>query len=70
MVSLDSSFLIDLLAGGPRAVTKARAELPARGTPLGPSDLFIGVITRPQGERLLTRDRSFALVPGPAIESY
>jgi len=128
VVSLDSTFLIDLLAGEPGAVAKAReldsseerrcvtapavsevllgayhlrgaylertrifldrlpllafdgpacheagrlgAELLARGTPLGQSDLFIAAITRRHGERLLTRDRGFALIPGLVIESY
>jgi tRNA(fMet)-specific endonuclease VapC len=128
MVSLDSSFLIDLLAGEtgardkaaqldasdePRVVTapavsevllgayrigggylertrllldqlpllafdgpacheagRLGAELQARGTPLSPSDLFIGAITRRHGERLLTRDRGFTVIPGLAIESY
>jgi predicted nucleic acid-binding protein len=128
MVSLDSSFLIDLLAGVPAAVDKARAldasgepryvtapaasevllggyrlggahyertrflvdslpllpfdqlacheavrlgaELTARGTPVGQSDLFIGAITLRHGQRLLTRDRSFTLLPGLLVEGY
>lgn len=128
MVSLDSSFLIDLLAGERRAVEKARslddsgepryitppaaaevllgayrlggpylarteflinalpllpfdsracheagrigAELARRGTPLGQGDLFIGAITLRHGQRLLTRDRSFRLVPNLTTESY
>lgn len=128
MVSLDSSFLIDLLAGAPRAVVKAQemdrrgepryitapaasevlvgafrlggvyfsrtktlvdnlpllpfdrpscheagrlgAELAARGTPIGQSDLYIAAITLRHGERLLTRDRSFVQVPGLTIEGY
>jgi predicted nucleic acid-binding protein len=127
-VSLDSSFLIDLLAGVPRAVAKAReldgsgepryvtapaasevlfggyrlggaylertrflveglsllqfdqaachtagrlgAELASRGTPLGQGDLFIAAISLRHHQRLLTRDRSFGLVPGLAIEGY
>jgi predicted nucleic acid-binding protein len=128
MVNLDSSFLIDLLAGDTRAVLKAReleqrgesryltppaasevlvgafrlggayfartkalidnlpmlpfdraacqeagrlgAELVARGTVLGQSDLFIAAITMRHGERLLTRDRGFYRVPGLIVESY
>jgi predicted nucleic acid-binding protein len=128
MVSLDSSFLIDLLAGVPRAVEKARAldrsgerryvtapaaaevilgayrlgggyfartrfladglallpfdqascheagrlgaELAARVTPLGQGDLYFGAITVRHGQRLLTSDRSFSLIPGLVIEGY
>jgi predicted nucleic acid-binding protein len=127
-VSLDSSFLIDLLAGVPRAVVKAReldasgepryvtapaasevllggyrlgdaylertrllveglallpfdqaachavgrlgAELASRGTPLGQGDLFIAAISLRHHQRLLTRDRSFGLVPGLVTEGY
>jgi predicted nucleic acid-binding protein len=128
VVSLDSTFLVDLLAGFPRAVEKAReldsvgepryvtapaasevllgayrlggayltrtrllvdglpmlpfdqaacqeagrlgAELLARGTPIGQGDLFIGAVTLRHGQRLLTRDRSFGLIPGLVIEGY
>jgi len=128
MVSLDSSFLIDLLTGNARAIEKAReldsrhepryitppaasevlvgafrlggayytrtkllvdslpllqfdrvacqeagrlgAELSARGTPMGQSDLFIAAISLRHGERLLTRDRAFVQVPGLSIEGY
>jgi predicted nucleic acid-binding protein len=128
VVSLDSSFLIDLLAGVSRAVVKARdldrsgeprwltppaasevlfggyrlggaylahakflvdglpllpfdrrachdagrleSELASRGTPLGQADLFIAAITRLHGERLLTRDKRFRMVPGLAVEEY
>ncbi len=128
MVSLDSSFLIDLLAGTPRAVQAAReidrtaegryltapaasevllgayrlggaylertrqlidrlpllpfdrqayheagrlgAELLRRGSPLGQADLFVAAITLRHGERLLTRDRAFARVPGLAVQTY
>lgn len=128
MVSLDSSFLIDLLAGEPGAVAKAHeldasaerryvtppalaevlfgayrlggvylertrtfvdrlhllsfdgpacheagrlsAELAARGASIGQSDLFIAAITRRHGQHLLTRDRSFARIPGLVTEGY
>jgi predicted nucleic acid-binding protein len=128
MVSLDSSFLIDFLAGVPRAVEKARildrtgepryvtgpaaaevllgayrlggaylartrflvdglallpfdreacheagrlgAEMASRGTPIGQGDLFIAAITLRHRQRLLTRDRSFSLIPDLAIEGY
>lgn len=128
MVSLDSSFVIDLLAGDPRAVDTAReldrtgeprwitapaaaevligayrlggayfertrhlidslpllpfdrpacheagrigSELAARGTPIAGGDLLIAAITRRHGERLLTRDASFARVPGLTVEVY
>jgi predicted nucleic acid-binding protein len=128
VVSLDSSFLVDLLAGERRAVEKAGeldrtgelrwitapaaaevllgayrlgggyfvrtrqlvdslqllpfdrlacheagrlgSELAARGLPIGSADLFIAAITKRHGERLLTRDRSFAQVPGLSIETY
>jgi predicted nucleic acid-binding protein len=46
------------------------AELASRGTPIGQGDLFIGAITLRHGQRLLTRDRSFNLIPGLAIEAY
>lgn len=128
MVSLDSSFLIDLLAGQQAAVTKAAeldatgesryltppaaaevmlgayrlggaylartralvdaipllafdresyhhagrlgAEMLRRGRPLGEGDLFVAAITLRHGERLLTRDRIFSIVPGLAVETY
>lgn len=46
------------------------AELAARGTPLGQGDLFIAAISLRHGQRLLTRDRAFGMVPGLTIEGY
>jgi predicted nucleic acid-binding protein len=128
VVSLDSSFLIDVLRGETRAVVRAReldgsgetrfitapaasevligayriggaymertkvlidnlallpfdreaihvaarlgAELSARGTPIGQSDLFTAAISIRHVQRLLTRDVGFLQVPGLTVESY
>ncbi|MGI0148466.1 MAG: PIN domain-containing protein [Thermoplasmata archaeon] len=46
------------------------ADLLARGEALGGTDLMIAGISKRHGQPLLTRDRSFARVPGLAVETY
>lgn len=128
MVSLDTTFLIDLRKGEPAAAARAReleesgeprcvtapvaaelligahrfggaqldrtrqllhslvlldtdmesceeagrigADLIARGETIGGVDLLVAAISKRHGQRLLTRERSFARVPGLAIEGY
>jgi len=128
VVSLDTTFLIDLRRGHPAAVAKAKAieasgearcitapvaaelligahrfggvslertrellaslvlletdmesceeagrlgaDLIARGETLSGVDLLVAAISKRHGQRLLTRDRSFARVPGLAMETY
>ena len=49
---------------------KIGAELLARGEAIGSADLFIAATSKRHGQRLLTRDRGFARVPGLVVESY
>lgn len=49
---------------------KIGADLLARGEALGAADLFIAAVTKRHGQRLLTRDRSFARVRGLQVETY
>jgi predicted nucleic acid-binding protein len=46
------------------------AQLIARGEELSTPDLFIAAITKRHGQRLLTRDRSFARIRGLTVETY
>lgn len=46
------------------------AELISRGETMGGVDLLVAAISKRHGQRLLTRDRSFARVPGLAVETY
>jgi len=46
------------------------AQLIAHGEEVPTPDLFIAAITKRHGQRLLTRDRSFARVPGLTVETY
>jgi tRNA(fMet)-specific endonuclease VapC len=128
MVSLDTTFLIDLRKGDPAALAKAKAleesgepkcvtapvaaelligghrfggsqlertrellgsflllevdmesceeagrlgaALISRGETIGGVDLLVAAISKRHGQRLLTRDRAFARVPGLAVETY
>ena len=49
---------------------RIEAELIARGEPIGASDLFIAAVSLRHGQRLITRDRGFARVPGLHVETY
>ena len=46
------------------------AELLGRGEMIGSADLFIAATSKRHGQRLLTRDRGFARVPGLTLETY
>ena len=46
------------------------AELLARGETLSTPDLLIAATSMRHGQRLLTRDRTFAHVPGLHVETY
>lgn len=46
------------------------ADLISRGTTISGMDLFIAAISKRHGQRLLTRDRSFAKVRGLSVEFY
>lgn len=55
------------------AVTEAGrlgALLIERGEEMATPDLLIAAISKRHGQRLLTRDRAFARVPGLAVETY
>ncbi len=53
-----------------RLAGRIGAELIARGEPLGAADLFIAATSLRHRQRLVTRDRGFARVPGLQVESY
>lgn len=53
-----------------RMAGRIGAELIARGEPLGAADLFIAAISLRHRQRLITRDRGLARVPGLQVESY
>ncbi len=46
------------------------ATLISRGEPLAGTDLLVAAISKRHGQRLVTRDRAFARVPGLAVETY
>ena len=50
---------------------RIRAELEAQGTPIGPNDLLIAAIARPNGLTLVTHNtREFSRVTGLSIEDW
>jgi tRNA(fMet)-specific endonuclease VapC len=49
---------------------RIEADLIARGEPMGAADLFIAAVTMRHEQRLVTRDRGFARVPGLRVETY
>ncbi len=53
-----------------RLAGRIGAELIARGEPLGAADLFIAATSLRHRQRLITRDRGFARVPGLQVETY
>ncbi len=53
-----------------RLAGRIGAELIDRGEPLGAGDLLIAAISLRHGQRLITRNRGFARVPGLQVESY
>ncbi len=87
MVSLETTFPVDLLNGVDAAVAEAKellemdmeacheagrigADLLSRGEAMGSADLFIAAISKRHGQRVLTRDRTFAKVRGLTVETY
>lgn len=46
------------------------ADLISRGETISGVDLLVAAISKRHGQRLLTRDMSFARVPGLAVETY
>ncbi|MFI5414508.1 MAG: PIN domain-containing protein [Candidatus Lutacidiplasmatales archaeon] len=53
-----------------RLAGRIEADLIARGEPMSASDLFNAAVSLRHGQRLLTRDRGFARVPGLKVETY
>ncbi|MCI4325051.1 MAG: PIN domain-containing protein [Thermoplasmata archaeon] len=53
-----------------RLAGRIEADLIARGEPMSAADLFIAAVSLRHGQRLLTRDRGFARVPGLKVETY
>ena len=53
-----------------RLAGRIEADLIARGEPLSAADLFIAAVSLRHGQRLVTRDRGFARVPGLRLETY
>jgi predicted nucleic acid-binding protein len=53
-----------------RLAGRIEAELIARGEPMSASDLFIAAVSLRHEQRLVTRDRGFARVPGLRVETY
>lgn len=50
--------------------SRLAAQLMARGERIGEGDLFIAGISLRHRQRLITRDRGFARVPGLSVEFY
>ena len=46
------------------------ADLLSRGEAMGSADLFIAAISKRHGQRVLTRDRTYAKVRGLTVETY
>jgi len=67
---LDSLIWLDMDREACEVAGKIGAELLARGEAIGSADLFIAATSKRHGQRLLTRDRGFARVPGLVVESY
>jgi predicted nucleic acid-binding protein len=53
-----------------RLAGRIEAGLIAKGEPMSAADLFIAAVTLRHGQRLITRDRAFARVPGLRVETY
>lgn len=67
---LSSLILLDADMQACEEAGRLGAELLARGEPLSTPDLMIAAISRRHGQTLLTRDQSFARVPGLRVETY
>lgn len=67
---LDSLVWLEMDRESCEEAGKIGAELLSRGEAIGSADLLIAATSKRYGQRLLTRDRGFARVPGLAVESY
>ncbi len=67
---LDSLVWLDMDREACEEAGRIGAELLARGETIGSADLLIAATSKRHRQRLLTRDRGFARVPGLVVESY
>lgn len=67
---LDSLVLLDFDREAYVEAGRLGALLIERGEEMATPDLLMAAISKRHGQRLLTRDRTFARVPGLAVETY
>jgi predicted nucleic acid-binding protein len=67
---LDSLVLLDFDRESYTEAGRLGAVLIERGEQMSTPDLFIAMISKRHGQRLITRDRAFSRIPGLSVETY
>ena len=67
---LDSLLLLEFDREAYLEAGRLGALLIERGEEMSTVDLLIAAVSRRHGQRVITRDRSFARIPGLSIETY
>jgi len=67
---LDSLVLLDFDRESYTEAGRLGALLIERGEEMSTPDLFIAAISKRHDQRLITRDRAFARIPGLSVETY
>ena len=68
---LAGMLIVDFDANAAEHYAEIRAELEAKGTPIGPNDLLIAAIARANGATLITvNEMEFRRVPGLVVENW